>query len=242
MKTNHIIRALRNSTAPQSKLAAWQSLHVSNRLRRIRERRSKDYHAGESLADARRALINQQGPELSSLESPEAYLWDPATLDEYPGRQFLSHRGWYCDQYQCDTLETYAVRLPEFPRLMFYAVKNSLGGSLRVHLEDWEEIDGDDTEAAARSIVRGCDSATEGQAEESREYYEAEDRKSRIEENRQALKNLRGEIRSLAAELKRLCPMAGEYPAAAAAVKRSLKRLLAERVDLMEENAKLAEA
>lgn len=193
-------------------------------------------------SDIIRALIDSQGPELSSPESPEAYLWDPKTLDEFPGREFLKHRGWYSDQFQGETLETYAVRLPEFPRLVFYAVKDSLGGSLRVHLEDWEEIDGEDVEAAARSIVRGCDSATERQAEESREYYEAEDRKSRIEENRQSLKSLRGEIRALAAELKRLCPMAGEYPAAAAAARSTLKRLLAERVGLMAENRELADA
>lgn len=242
MKSNHTIRALRNSTAPAAKLAAWQSLHVSSRLRRIRERRAKAYHAGESLADARRALVNQQGPELSAPENPEAYLWDPTTLDEYAGRQFLKHRGWYSGNFESDTLETYAVRLPEFPRLMFYAVKDSCAGSLRVHLEDWEEIEGEDVEAAARSIVRGYDSATERQAEESREYYEAEDRRCRIEENRQALKTLRGEIRSLAHELKKLCPMAGEYPAAAAAARSTLKRLLAERVGLMEENTKLAEA
>ena len=56
------------------------------------------------------------------------------------------------------------------------------------------------------------------------------------------LKTLRGEIRALARELKRLCPspLAGEYPAAASAVRGKLSDMLRERAELFAANRELA--
>jgi hypothetical protein len=151
-----------------------------------------------------------------------------------------------------ETYETYAVQLARFPGLMFYAVKDSCNGDLRVMLEDWEEIDYSDAgcdyhasmarSEAARSVVRSNDSSTEREAEEAREYYRKDQAERDIEENRETLAGLRGEIRELCRELKALCPspLAGTYPAAAKAVRGALADLLADRRRLMDENETLA--
>jgi hypothetical protein len=153
-----------------------------------------------------------------------------------------------------DTIETCAVRLEAFPRLIFYAVRDSMGsGDLRVHLDEWEEIDfsdaGCDCSAqecvaeCARSVIRSCDSSTAKQAEEAREFYRKDQAEREIEENRETLAILRCEIRALVRELKTLCPspMAAGYPAAGKALRLALRRLLGERSGLMGLNARLAE-
>ncbi len=256
MKTNHIVNALRNTETPAAKLAAWQSRPAVFRLRQLREYLAKPYHAGESLACARQSLLAGQGPELSSPEAESPLLWtredSREVLEAFPGREFLDHRGWFTDEFQDETLETYAVRLAAFPHLMFYAVKDSCNGDLKVSLEDWEEIDFSECESdyhvddcirdTAKEIVRSNESTTQNDAEESVEYA----RKDRIEcdiaENKETLKTLRGKVRALAHELKALCPspLVSQYPAAAMALRESLSDLLAERRQLFRSNAKLA--
>lgn len=268
MKTADITRALRNATSPQARLARWQSRPLSARLATLREHAAPGYPCRPcnsppvmTRADWKRALMNDPaftsgGPELSSLEADHPLLWvsenSPEVMDYFAGRDFLDHRGWYADQWQDETLETYAVRLARFPRLLFYAVKDSCNGDLRVSLEDWEEIDFSecesdyDTQSAiedcAKEVIRSNDSITEREAEDSREYYEREDKARQIEENKETLAGLRGEIRALAHELKTLCPspMATDFPAAASALRSSLKSLLADRRELMQANQEIA--
>lgn len=263
MKTTDITRALRNASRPAARLAKWQAPgyggrpSLSARLAGLREYLAKPYHAGENLATARKAQIDATGPELSSPDAEKPLLWlsgtkDPALQDWTAGRDFLNHRGWYVDQYQDETLETYAVTLKSFPRRVFYAVKGSCNGDLRVELSDWEEIDfsecGSDYQAAdarreaAKEIIRSNDSSTQREAENSQEYYRKDQVERDIEENKETLATLRGEIRALAHELKTLCPsaLAMDYPAAGKAVIASLRSLLSERRELMAENVKLA--
>lgn len=251
MKTQYITATLRNASRPAAKLAAWQSRPAPRRLREIRDYLAKPWHAGETIAQARKSLIDSQGPELSSPEAERPLLWlsgeqDPEVMESYAGRKWLDHRGWFADTFEDSTLEAYAVRLNRFPCLMFYAVKSESG--LRVELSDWEEIDFSDYNASdaiatsAREVIRSNDSSTEREAEESREYYERDQTETLIESNRETLASLRDSIRRLAHELKSLCPspLVSQYPAAAQAVRHSLKSLLAERRDLMAENSKLA--
>jgi hypothetical protein len=263
MKTKNIEAAFRNAATPAALLAAWQPPRwgqrpIAGKLAQIRERMAAPYGGKPSLAEARRALIDGQDPELSSPEAESPILWvsegSPEVLATYAGRDFLNHRGWYTmeDGMDGETYETYAVQLARFPCLMFYAVKDSCNDDLRVMLEDWEEIDYSDAESdyqagdciaeAARSVVRSNDSSTEREAEESREYYRKDQVERDIEENRETLAGLRGEIRELCRELKALCPspLAGTYPAAAKAIRRALADLLADRRRLMDENETLA--
>jgi hypothetical protein len=258
MKTKHIETVFRAAATPAAKLAAWQNKSISRRRAEIQARRVKPYYAGETLATSRLALIAAEGPELSSPEAENPLLWvserSPEVLATYAGRDFLNHRGWYTedDGLSGETLETYAVQLARFPRLMFYAVVDSMNGDLRVMLEDWEEIDysdacsdyqaGDCIAEAARQVVRSNDSSTEREAEESREYYRKDQAERDIAENRETLAALRSEIRDLCRELKALCPspLAGTYPAAAKAIRRALGDLLADRRRLMGENETLA--
>jgi hypothetical protein len=258
MKTKNIEAAFRNAATPAACLAAWQAKPSPCRLAEIRARIAAPYGGNPTFAEARRALIDGQGPELSSPEAKNPLLWvserSPEVLATYAGRDFLNHRGWYTedDGLSGETLETYAVQLARFPRLMFYAVVDSMNGDLRVMLEDWEEIDysdacsdyqaGDCIAEAARQVVRSNDSSTEREAEESREYYRKDQAERDIAENRETLAALRSEIRDLCRELKALCPspLAGTYPAAAKAIRRALGDLLADRRRLMGENETLA--
>lgn len=253
MKTTNIIATLRNAATPAARLAAWQNKHISNRRRSMADY----YDETSTLAERRRALIASTGPELSSPDAENPLLWadenSPEILDSYAGRDCgLDHRGWYTDDFQDETLETYAVRLTRFPHLLFYAVLDSCDEGLRVHLDEWEEIDfsecGSDygmSEAikdSARQVVRSNDSTTEREAEESREYYRKDQVERDIAENKETLASLRHEIRALAHELKTLCPssLAIDYPAAANALRDSLKSLLKDRRELTATNANLA--
>lgn len=255
MKTQNIESAFRNASSPAAKLAAWQSLPAPYRLREIRDYLAKPWHKGETIAAARKSLIDSQGPELSSPEAEKPILWlsgeqDPEILETYAGRIALNHRGWFTDSFEDSTIETYAVRLNRFPHLIFYAVKSD--GGLRVELSDWEEIDFSDCESdynasdaiadCARDVIRCNDSSTECEAEESREYAEKYQIEQDIERNRETLAGLRDSIRRLAHELKSLCPspLVSQYPAAAQSLRASLARLLEERRELMAENHKLA--
>lgn len=259
MKTHDITRALRASTTPSARLAAWHGHSLSTRRRILAERMAAKYSPAATLADARRDELKSTGPELSAPESDEPYLWTSEqsreVMDFWEGRQFLDHRGWYTmDEDLNDTLETCAVRLEAFPRSIFYAVRDSMGsGDLRVYLDEWEEIDFSDAGCdysarecvaeCARLVIRSNDSSTAKQAEESREFYRKDQAEREIEENRETLAALRDEIRALVRELKTLCPspMAAGYPAAGKALRLALRRLLGERSGLMDLNARLAE-
>lgn len=258
VKTKNIESTFRNAATPTARLAAWQSKPAPRRLAEIREYLGKTYHAGETIAQARRALLAAQGPELSSPEAEKHLLWvsegSPEVLDAFAGRDFLTHRGWYTDEHESETLETYAIRLARFPRLLFYAVLDSCNGDFRVNLQNWEDIDFSPSgyrsadcpetaiQDAARSLVSSNDSSTEREAEEAREFYRKDQAEQDIETNRGELKSLRREIRNLVHELKALCPspLAGEYPAASKAIRRALSGLLTDRCKLMEENETLA--
>lgn len=253
MKTQFILAAFRNAATPAARLAAWQNRHPVNRRKSL-----ADYYVKTAtLAERRTARIKASGPELSLPGAENPFLWlsgdnDPEVLETFAGRGFLKHQGWFSYDGEQDTLETYAIRLKRFPRLMFYAVKDSMSGDLRVRLDEWEEIDFSEcscdweaTEAVkecANDLVRSNDSSTEREAEKSREYYERDRREQEIEENKNELKTLRGKIRALAHELKSLCPSpaAKEYPAAASALRASLAAMLRERGRLMELNQELA--
>ncbi|MEG7685986.1 hypothetical protein, partial [Listeria monocytogenes] len=66
-----------------------------------------------------------------------------------------------------DTIETYAVRLHRFPRLIFYATMGPMEDSFCLHLDEWEEIDFSDCHSeydadsavkdAARLVIRSND-------------------------------------------------------------------------------------
>ena len=263
MKTKYIIAALRNASTPAARLARWQSptygtrSPLSRNLAALRDYLANTYHSGETLASARRALIASKGPGLSSPCAESPLLWTneqgPEILETYTGRDCgLDHRGWYSDDFQEENLETCAVRLARFPHLLFYAVKDSCNDDLRIHLDEWEEIDFSDVASdyqaedavkdSARALIRSNDSTTQREAEESQEFYRKDRAEQDIAENKETLAGLRQEIRALAHELKTLCQSSASdlYPVAARAVRRSLQTLLAERRELMAENEKLA--
>lgn len=251
MKTENIVSTFRNAATPAARLAAWQNRPLYSRRKTL-----ESAAPGEKLS-LRRSIISQSGPELSAPEAGSPLLWlsgesDGEIQDAFAGRDFLDHHGWYADEFQDETLETYAVRLIRFPRLLFYAVKDSCNGNLRVHPDEWEEIDFSDVSGEwevddtvknyARSLVRSCDSTTQREAEDEMEYQKKWQIENDIEENRETLKSLRHEIRALAHELKTLCPspLAIDYPAAGKALRDSLKSLLSERRELMVTNQELA--
>jgi hypothetical protein len=250
MKKESITRAFRASATPAARLAAWQNNTLAFRRKSI-----ADYYIKTAiLAERRVARIAASGPELSAPEAEEPLLWlsskhSPLIADCTAGRNALKHSGWFADDGQNETLETYAVRLHAFPRLIFYAVRSCFG--LRANLGEWEEIDFSECEnerdadaarqAAARELIRRYDSATQLEAEESIEFYRKDRAEQDIMENKETLATLRHEIRSLAHELKTLCPsaLATDYPAAGKAVLSALRALLSERREIMSENESL---
>ena len=239
MKTQYIIQAFRNAASPRARLAAWQNLTLAHRRRLM----ARTYRPA-SLTDARRQCIAAMGPELSAPESAKVFLWGESEVEhEWEGRTFLNHRGWYSmDEMIGATIETCAVRLKRFPRLLFYAVRDNDSGSLRVMLEDWEEIAGGEAEDCARSLIRSYDSATEREAEECREYFERDQLEQEMEGNRETLARLRGNIRALVRDIRALCPAVLEYPAAAAALHSSLVGMLRERETLISRNREITAA
>jgi hypothetical protein len=269
--TTNIVRALRNSTTPAASLAAWQNNGVRRNLATLRKHAAPGYPCrpcnfpeNPSASDWRKALVNDPAfkrgtPEMSSPEADAPLLWlsgesDPEVLDCWAGRKFLDHRGWYTmDDMSQETIETYAVRLRRFPKLIFYATHDSMSDGFCLHLQDWEEIDFSDCESdydaqeaiteTARSVIRGNDSTTERNAEDQREFYEQDQREQEIERNREELAGVRESARRLIRELRELCPtLGGKYPAAAEAVQGALKGLLRERRELIARNEKLANA
>lgn len=253
MKTNHIVSAFRNAASPVASLAAWQ-----NRPLHLRRRSLADYYVKTAtLTERRKARIAQSRPELSGPEAEKPLLWlpgesDSEILETFAGREFLDHRGWYADECQDETLETYAVRLKRFPRLLFYGVLDSCNGDIRVDLSEWEEIDFSDCESdyhvtdairdSAKSVVRSNEDTTRREAEESIEYYRRDRAERDIEENKETIAILRHEIRALCHELKSLCQssMSDLYPVAAKAVRDALRSLLRDRRELMATNAELS--
>jgi len=209
------------------------------------------------LAEKRREFIASQGPELSAPDNDTPLLWlsgdnDPEVLESWAGREFLAHQGWYQDaDSHYATIEAYAVRLTRFPKLIFEAIRDNMGDGLRVDLSSFEEIDYSDCaegyyqpdecrKECARSVIRSADSTAESMAEDEREYQHKWRIENDIAENKETLKSLRSEIRALTHELKQLCPLVSAHPAAASAVRDSLKRLLSDRSELMGTNARLA--
>jgi len=245
MKTSHIVSTLRSAATPAARLAAWQALPLYARRKRLAGSRG-----------TRHELINAMGPELSSPEANSPLLWvseeSPEVNRVWAGDKFLNHSGWYTDEFQDETLETCAVRLSRFPRLMFYAVRESMSGDFKVCLDEWQEIDFSECgseyhiesslDDAAKAIIRGNDSTTERLAENECDYQRKWRIENDISENRETLKTLRGEIRALARELKRLCPLplVTDYPAAASALRGKLANMLHERAELFATNQKLA--
>ena len=220
------------------------------------------------LADWRRALIHDPAFYLASVpdvytsadggaawtfesfDSPEVRrAWD---CKDRECRTWLDHNGWFTDEFQSETIRAAVVELVRFPGVLFAATVESCGGTISVDLTTWETVDfsdcGSDYDAedsrreTARSVMRSADSTAESLAEDEREYQRKWRIENDISENRETLKTLRGEIRALARELKRLCPspLAGEYPAAASAVRGKLSDMLRERAELFAENQKLA--
>lgn len=251
MNTSHVVSALRNAASPRARLAAWQSRPLFRRIKTL------ESSAPCERLSLRASIIQSTGPELSAPEAEKPLLWlsgdsDPEILESWAGRDFLDHRGWFTDEFQEGTLETYAVRLKRFPRLIFYAVRSSDSGDLKVYLDEWEEIDFSDCQSdydssdavkdCAKEVIRGNESTTQRQAEEEVEYQRKWQIEADIEENKETLKTLRHSIRSLAHELKTLCPspMAADFPAAASALRASLKSLLRDRSRIMEKNQELA--
>ena len=220
------------------------------------------------LADWRRALIHDPAFYLASV--PDVYTsadggaaWTFESFDSREVRRawdckdrecrtWLDHTGWYTDEFQSETIRAAVVELARFPGILFAATVESCGGMISVDLTTWETVDfsdcGSDYDAedsrreTARSVMRYADSTAESLAEDEREYQRKWRIENDISENRETLKTLRGEIRALARELKRLCPspLAGEYPAAASAVRGKLSGMLRERAELFAANQKLA--
>jgi hypothetical protein len=250
MKLAQIITALRNTTSPQASLAAWHSVPLYTRRKQI----AGYYASAANLAIRRAEKVNCCGLEMSLPTSETPFLWisedSPEVLDFTAGRACLKHRGWYTDAFCEDTIETYAVILARFPRLVFYAVQDSCNEALRVDLSEFEEIDYDgcgseiDAEdsrfAAMRKSIRANDHTTEREAEKAQEYY----RKDQIEQGRAGLREelaaLRSEISAVARELKkpgnRATPEAPLVRAACA----HLQRLLQDRRDMIQELKALA--
>lgn len=224
-----------------------------------------------TIADWRRALIHDPAFYLApvphvweSENGREAHLslhglndsrilreWD---CKELPARRWLDHTGWYTDEFSGDTIRPAVVELTRFPGILFAATIDSCAGMVSVDLTTWEAVDFSDCESdydadsareeTAQNVMRSANSIAENLAEDEREYQRKWRIENDIEENRETLKSLRQSIRALAGELKSLCPspMAGSYPAAAAALRQSLARMLGERSRIMEENRELAES
>ena len=241
--TTNIVRALRNSTTPAACLAAWQNNGTRRNLATLRKEQSKNYNAGKTIPELRaQRLKYTAGPEMSSPEAKAPLLWlagesDREILDCWAGRKFLDHRGWYTmDDCIGETIETYAVRLHRFPKLMFYATRDSASGNLCLHPDEWKEIDFSycqssyDAESAvtdaARSVIRSNDSTTENNAEEQRELYEQDQREQEISENKEELKTVRESIRRLISDLRELCPtLGGEIPCSAGSSAKGIARI-----------------
>ena len=222
------------------------------------------------LADWRRALIHDPAfyltpiPYVYSSEATRGI--ETLVLDSFDSREvrrawdckdrecrtWLDHNGWFTDEFQSETIRAAVVELVRFPGVLFAATVESCGGMISVDLTTWETVDFSDCASdydaeesrreTARSVMRSADSIAERLAESEREYQRKWRIENDISENRETLKTLRGEIRALAWELKRLCPspLAGEYPAATSAVRGKLSDMLRERAELFAENQKLA--
>lgn len=225
MTTETITRALRNATSPQARLAAYP---------------------------------NGYGPQLSSPEAPLPLLWVTGEEDQEILAVFDSDSlrmrnacAWYIDEHCDETIETVAVILARFPRLMFYGVRESISDSIRIELSKWELINFEGCESEkcaydaradkALGMLHSNDNTTEREAEESREFNRIENVKYQIEENREELKTLRAYIRQLTGELRgeHGWMLTNLYPVAAKACRDSLRRALADRRELMASNVTL---
>jgi hypothetical protein len=264
MKTDDIARALRNRTSKAATLAAYmapiwripytwraQPPEARSTLRaRLANLRSLPACYGTTLAEKYRHASTQPPLELSAPEAESPILWTeedrPEVFRAYPGRDFLRHYGWYTDDDERETIEAYAVILKDFPHLIFEAIRDSMGDSLRVDLSTAAAIDYSETESdynadeareeTAREAVRAADSTAERDAEEEREYQEQERHKFDLEEARADLASIRADFRRLRRDLRDLCagPIPTMYPAAADAIRAQVKAILSRRSETLD--------
>lgn len=265
MKTTDPARYFRNTLSPAARLARWQRLPLADRLAALRKHEAPGYPcrpcnspATMTRADWRRALIHDPaftlapGPELSSPDAAKPVLWidnpdrSPLIRNQWQGREFLNHRGWYTDEHEDETLEACAVELDASPGLIFEAVLDSCSGSLRVMLDEFQTVDFSECENyrdadqaradAARDAIRSADSTAEREAEEERDYQREETRKMQAEEARADLAANRATVRALISELREICagPAPAIYPAATQAVRDRLADLLRDRRDTLD--------
>jgi hypothetical protein len=187
-------------------LAAWQALPLKLRREALASYsapghpcRPASLPAHPTLADWRRALIQDPAFQLASL--PVSYDGgrtlhldrDHKELadchnDTRPRRPF----GYYCDQWQDETYSPRAVELKSCPGHVFPAYLDSGSGQLAVDLSDpcpivyAGSVDDYDAQEARRGAIaaalRHAHSYAENAAEESREYYEQEERNRRRDE------------------------------------------------------------
>lgn len=259
MKTDHVTRYFRNRESSASKLAAWQATPAARRLTYLRGLAS---YAGDTIAARRAYALASFCPvELSApfADSPLLWLGDldrsPLVSRSWEGRDFLTHRGWFTDDdCQDETIEAVAVELVDFPGLIFEGTRESCSGDSMIRLESAWEIDfreasceweaDDCRKETAKDAIRSADSTAERMAEEERDYQAEQRRERDLEEAKEELASLRGEIRALCRELKTLCPLplATDFPAAAKACKDRLKSLLVTRSRTLETLAELRDA
>jgi hypothetical protein len=244
-----IHRALTNQCSHAAALARWQARRAPAQLAALRQLQS---YAGETLAARRAHQLTQRdtGPELSTADAEPLILWTnedaPQVLKFWRGRDFLRHRGYYCDEHEHDTIEAAAVILADFPGLIFEAVRHSDSDGLRVDLNSAEPIDyteaGSDWNAsearadAAREAIRSADSTARRMAEDEREHNEQWQHEQDLEQARGELDQNRAAFRRLAAELRPLCKsaLATAYPAAADAIRAQLAAILRDRRDILQ--------
>ena len=242
-------RALRNQTSHAARLARWQTRRAAAQLATLRQLPS---YAGETLAARRAYRIAHldTGPELSAADAAPLILWTnedaPQVADSWRGRDFLRHRGYYCDDEERDTVEAAAVILSDFPGLIFEAVRHSDSDGLRVDLSSAERIDYSDADSdrdaddarddAARHTIRSADRTAERRAEDEREFRERDRHEQDLEAARAELDSNRAAFRRLAAELRPLCAsaLATAYPAAADAVRAQIATILSDRRDILQ--------
>lgn len=124
------------------------------------------------------------------------------------------HHGWFIDDFCNTTVETLAVQLIRFPRMLFYAVKHSDEKSLCIHLRSSIDIDyagcenerhaSDAVEETATELISYYDRKTQAAAEASLEILRVDNVKDQISENEDEIAALESAIKTLSASLATL--------------------------------------
>lgn len=249
-------------------LAAWQTLPLKTRREAITRYSAPGYPcrpsslpAHPTLADWRRALIQDPAFQLADLpvsyDGGKTLHLDPKHREILDTHKDPHHRttGYYCDQYQDGTYSPRAVELASCPGYVFPAYLDSMSGQLAIDLADpcpidyTDSTDDYDAQEARRGAIaaalRHAHNYAEDAAEESRDWYEREEARTRRDEQIPAeLAHLRQTIRETVQELRSACRegLAARFPAAAASLRRTLDKALETRRALMAERAELANA